>query len=165
LGQEMRATALRVEKFVNGTSKRLADRMSDVVQAAAPKLELEAYQTRSFETPEFSETLPNYRAEEYASTLNLFKSAKDFFEKNGKQAMQEGLEKQLQEPVAGYLEVASGLLKQVYVEAFVATVDALKAQSNGQVDEYFAGLLEALSAKVDVGKLTTVRDQLQGLMA
>ena len=165
LGQEMRATALRMEKYINNSAKRLHDRMSDIAQQNAPKLILEDYRARSFETPEFPESLPNYRAEDYASILNLFKSAKDFFERNGKQVVQDGLEKQLQTPVSAFLEAAGSVLKGEYGAWFVSTVDELKAESSSQVDEYFAGLLEALSAQVDVDKLTSVRAQLQNLNA
>jgi GTPase SAR1 family protein len=160
LGQEMRATGLRIEKYVNTSAKRLADRMADAVQASAPKLELEAYQPRSFTAPEFDEALPGYRAEEYQSILGLFKSAKDFFEKNGKQTMQDALDKQLQTPVSVYLDAASLQFKQTYSEALLTAVRDGKHQAALEVEEYFAGLLEALSAQVDVEKLSTARTHL-----
>lgn len=163
LGQEMRATALRVEKYVNGSAKRTLDRIADEVAKAAPKLTLQAYQAQSMEAPEFTSELPNYSPADYASALGLFKNAKDFFEKNGKQAMQDALEKQLQSPVSAYLEQAGGRLKDVYLQLFAETVARVKEESAGQVDEYFAGILEALSAKVDVGRLEDVRGKLEGI--
>ena len=165
LGQEMRATALRMEKYINNSAKRLHDRMKDIAEQNAPKLLLEDFRARSFETPEFPEQLPNFRPEDYASILNLFKSAKDFFERNGRQAVQEAMEKQLQTPVSAFLEDAGGILKGEYGRWFVGTVDELKGESSAQVDEYFAGLIEALSAKVDVDKLSGVREQLHSLNA
>ncbi|HEU4963225.1 MAG TPA: dynamin family protein [Bacilli bacterium] len=165
LGQEMRATALRVEKFVNGSAKRVQDRLADAVAQAAPKLSLEAYQARSFEAPEFAGELPNYAPSDYAPALSLFKNAKDFFEKNGKQAMQEKLEQLLQAPVAAYLEQAGKKLRDEYMQAFETTVAQVKEEAVAQVEEYFAGLLEALSAKVDVDKLEQVRGQLDELAA
>ncbi|KEO84680.1 dynamin family protein [Tumebacillus flagellatus] len=165
LGQEMRATALRVEKHVNHSAKRLADRMGDAVRESAPKLELEPYQPRSFETPEFEETLPTYRPEDFQSTLGLFKSAKDFFERNGKQGMQDALDKQLQAPVQAYLDAASRRFKDLYTAALLATVQDGKLGVASEVEEYFAGILEALSATVDVDKLTNSRETLAQLLA
>lgn len=164
LGQEMRATGLRIEKHVNHSARRLADRMADAVHQAASTLELTAYLAQSFEAPEFAEALPSYRAEEYAATLGLFKSAKDFFEKNGKQAMQEALDKQLQTPVSTYLDDASQKFKQTYGSALLTVVQDRKHQASAEVEEYFAGILEALSAQVDVEKLTEARAHLQNLL-
>ncbi|MCX7571264.1 dynamin family protein [Tumebacillus sp. DT12] len=163
LGQEMRATALRVEKYVNQSGKRTADRLADTVGQAAPKLQLETYQAREFDTPEFAESLPG-SASELSSSLSLFKSAKDFFEKNGKQAMQDALEKGLHAPVDGYLAQAGSTLHDAYGAAFVRLVEDLQRESTAQVEEYFAGLIEALSAQVDVEKWIAVRDELEKLV-
>ncbi|MBL0385937.1 dynamin family protein [Tumebacillus sp. ITR2] len=165
LGQEMRATGLRIEKHVNHSAKRLSDRMGDAVHQTAPKLELEPYQPRSFESPEFDEVLPTYRIEDFQGALGLFKSAKDFFEKNGKQAMQETLDKQMQAPVQAYLDEASSRFKDLYTQALLTTVQDGKQSVSSEVEEYFAGILEALSAKVDVEKLTSSREKLSNLIA
>ncbi|PWK13447.1 dynamin family protein [Tumebacillus permanentifrigoris] len=165
LGQEMRATALRIEKHVNHSAKRLADRMADAVRESAPKLELKPFQPHTFETPEFEEELPTYRAEDYQATLSLFKSAKDFFEKNGKQSMQEALDKQLQAPVQTYLDEAGHRFKDLYTAALLTAVADGKQGVASDVEEYFAGILEALSAKVDVEKLSHSRDVLSHLLA
>jgi hypothetical protein len=162
LAQEMRATALRVEKFVNKGGARIYDRLAEVTAGAAPKLSLLPYQPRSFATPDFTDTLPGYAASDFASILSMFKNGREFFEKNGRAAMQEALEKALQAPVSQYLDAATRMLKDVYMAALDTTASDLRGEATAQVDEYFAGILEALSAKVDVEKLQSVR---QGLAA
>lgn len=163
LGQEMRATALRVEKYVNISGKRVSERLSDVVQKAAPKLVLAPYQPRSFDTPDVPETL-DVTLSDFAQTLSIFKNAKDFFERNGKGEMADTLEKQLQAPVSTYLAGMTEQLKKEYTARFTTVVSELKDDSAAQVDEYFAGILAALSANINVEQLAGVREQVGQLI-
>ncbi|TCP58217.1 dynamin family protein [Tumebacillus sp. BK434] len=163
LGQEMRATALRVEKFLNQNGKRIHERLRAGVVEAGAKTLFEAYEARAFDTLEFGDTLSQYNPADYGKELGLFKSAKDFFEKNGRQAMQDALEKAMQAPVQAYLDGAGDRFKTEYGKELNALVGKLQAEIGAQVEEYFAGLFEALSAQVDVVQLSGVREQLAGL--
>lgn len=163
LGQEMRATALRLEKFVNQHGKRLRDRLCGAVEEAGAHVLFEAYEPRSFETPEFAETLSEYSAADFAKELSLFKNAKDFFEKNGRQAMLEALEKAMQAPVTSYLTGAGTRLNGDYGQALNRLTEDLQDDVRTQVEESFAGLFDALSLQVDVVQLKKVQEHLQGL--
>ncbi|ASS74276.1 dynamin family protein [Tumebacillus algifaecis] len=163
LGQEMRATSLRLEKFINQNGKRIRDRLCQSVVDAGAKTSFEAYEARAFETLSFGDTMEQYDSAHFSKALGLFKSAKDFFEKNGRQAVQEALELAMQAPVGSYLEAAAVRYKGEYGAELNGVAGALQRETSQQVDEYFAGLFEALSAQVDVVQLSSARDHLQSL--
>ncbi|ARU60043.1 dynamin family protein [Tumebacillus avium] len=163
LGQEMRATALRVEKFLNQNGKRIHQRLCAGVVEAGVRTLFEAYEAREFDTLEFGDTLPQYNPADFSKELGLFKSAKDFFEKNGRQAMQDALEKGMETPVQAYLDGACERFKTEYGQELNLLAGRLQAELGAQIEEYFAGLFEALSAQVDVVQLSRVREQLEGL--
>lgn len=97
LAQELRATTLRLEKFLGKQGAALVQQWQRDVQQYASGLTLAPYQPRKVETLSFADELPVSLASLQPS-LSLFRSAKDFFEQDGKAKLREDLEKRLQEP-------------------------------------------------------------------
>ncbi|BCJ87041.1 dynamin family protein [Effusibacillus dendaii] len=152
-GQEMRATALRVERQVNHAAGRMFEKMDEAVRIHLPGCQLNPYEKLSWPVPEFEEELPGATVERFAGALSLYKNAKDFFERNSKVKMRDELEKLMQEPVDRYLSAATDLLKQTYGERFVQVVERLKQAVQNEADEYANGLFAALSMKLDMAAL------------
>lgn len=159
LAQEMRATSLRVENFVSGKLDDIFAKSERIV-AAHSEYSLLPFEKPSFETPEFEEGLKNIDKQPFQQTLGLFKNAKHFFEKNGKEAMLEALQEQLQEPVTDYLKQEGVKLKSTYRNAFENEVSALKENTSSQVEEYFNGITAALSLETDLDTMMTAREKL-----
>ncbi|GIM46439.1 GTPase [Collibacillus ludicampi] len=164
LAQEMRATALRVEKAAGKSVQRIHDKITDVVKGVWPACMLQAPMPFTRETPEFSEQLPGDRGT-FAPSLSFYKNAKDFFENNMKEKMKEDLEKRLQEPVTAYLQAAEERLKAVYLESFRQAAQEDKSIVHAEIEEYAKGLEAALSLQMDVRELEEKRLSLMALMA
>ncbi|MFC4767358.1 dynamin family protein [Effusibacillus consociatus] len=163
LGQEMRATAVRVEKLVNRSAGRICERLTDSVKDHLPGCKLESYQSTSFPTPDFPEDLPLAGAERLTGVLSLYKNAKDFFERDIKSKLREELAKQLQEPVDSYLAEGTRILTRTYAEAFTGLVEQVKGHAQTQINEYTHGIIAALSMQVNVQKLERVKERLEQL--
>lgn len=165
LAQEMRATALRVENFLNKSAARVLRKMEEAIGRTAPHCSLEPFQPAKPATPELPEELKGTGSPEFTKVLSLFKNAGHFFEKNGKAVMRDRLESLLQGPVNLYLEDCTGILRAYYLQAYKNLVETMKADVEAQVQEYFQGLMAALSMQVDIDELVTVRSKLQQLLA
>ncbi|WP_018132612.1 dynamin family protein [Effusibacillus pohliae] len=164
LGQEMRATAVRVENQVNRAGGRIFDQLAETVQKHMPGCQLQPYRKRSFPVPEFPDTLPGAELNRFAGALSLYKNAKDFFERDQKTKMRGEIEKLLQEPVAAYLAEAERILKTVYLDAFRQVVGELRQDVTKETNEFAAGLLAALSMQMDIEAMQRAEQRLHHLL-
>lgn len=164
LAQELRATTLRLEKFLNKQGLTLVQNWQRDVQGYAAGLSLTPYQPRQVETLTFAEELP-VSAQALQPALSLFKNTKDFFEQDGRVKMRDELEKRLQEPVTAYVAQGSEQLQGQFSTLFAEVVKAERDRVKEQVDSYFTGLLAALEMKVDLdelaGKMNRVASELE----
>lgn len=164
LAQELRATTLRLEKFLNKQGLTLLQNWQRDVQGYAAGLSLTPYQPRQVETLTFAEELP-VSAQALQPALSLFKNTKDFFEQDGRVKMRDELEKRLQEPVTAYVAQGSEQLQGQFSTLFAEVVKAERDRVKEQVDSYFTGLLAALEMKVDLdelaGKMNRVASELE----
>jgi len=164
LAQELRATTLRLEKFLNKQGASLVQHLQQDVQGYAAGLTLTPYQPRQVETLTFAEELP-VSGQAIQPALSLFKNTKDFFEQDGRVKMRDELEKRLQEPVTAYVAQGSEQLQDQFSTLFAEVVQAERARAKEQVDSYFTGLLAALEMKVDLdelaGKMNRVASELE----
>lgn len=164
LAQEMRATAVRIEKQINQSLGRILLKTAEEVESVLPGCKLQSYENFSRQTPEFPEELPGVEAARFTAALSLYKNAKDFFERNSKAKMRDAIEMLLKEPVANYLKQGSEILIEVYIGAFHAEIDALRQRVTAETDEYTAGIAAALEMKVDVAELESTKAQLTMLL-
>lgn len=164
LAQELRATTLRLEKFLNKQGLTLVQNWQRDVQGYAAGLSLTPYQPRQVETLTFAEELP-VSAQALQPALSLFKNTKDFFEQDGRVKMREELEKRLQEPVTAYVAQGSEQLQDQFSSLFAEIVQVERSRVKEQVNSYFTGLLAALEMKVDLdelaGKMNRVASELE----
>jgi len=164
LAQELRATTLRLEKFLNKQGLTLVQSWQRDVQGYAAGLSLTPYQPRQVETLTFAEELP-VSAQALQPALSLFKNTKDFFEQDGRVKMREELEKRLQEPVTAYVAQGSEQLQGQFSTLFAEVVKVERDRVKEQVNSYFTGLLAALEMKVDLdelaGKMNRVASELE----
>lgn len=152
LAQELRATTLRLEKFINKQGVTLVGQWQRDVQAYAASLTLAPYQPRQVETLSFAEELP-VSASALQPSLGLFKNTKDFFEQDGKLKMREDLEKRLQDPVSAYVATGSDQLGDQFATLFLEIASTERARVIEQVNAYFTGLFAALDMNVDLDEL------------
>ncbi|UFJ39431.1 dynamin family protein [Brevibacillus humidisoli] len=164
LAQELRATSLRLEKFLNGWGVKLIDQWSEQLASHAPGFRLSPYTARRVQTPAFDEELSSASLPHLQAALSLFKNTKDFFERDGKQKLREELEKLLQEPVSSYLQEGGERLAQTFAFALARMIEEERARAARQVEEYFTGLIAALEMKVDMADLRQRQQRLAELL-
>ncbi|MEW9669592.1 dynamin family protein [Ammoniphilus sp. 3BR4] len=158
LGQELRATSLRLEKTSNGLTSQI---MGSLLEKLKEELDL-SYQPYSLAVPEFPAEM-EYESTSIRRILSQFKSPKQFFEQGGRDQMRESIENWLAEPVSTYLQGCENQLKNYYRIQFEENTESKKKQLLEQLEEHYSGLLSALDDHVDVDRLESIYENLQSL--
>lgn len=161
LAQEMRATTLRIETFINRLlDERFAKIKEDVRRTAGDTI-FTIYEKPPFVTPEFENGLQELDPSNFNDVLGFFKNTKQFFEKGGKAVMQDRLQERLKEPVTHYLNDARERIKSIYDQAFDEKVETLKTRLLEQLKEYTEGKIAALSMDIDVDELIRTKKSIE----
>ncbi|MGE7905747.1 dynamin family protein [Peribacillus sp. NPDC094092] len=150
LAQEMRATALRTEMFVN---KLLNEKQSSLLlqmQKIRRNLSLQPYEPNERESLEFTGAFAQLDTGEFKKELALFKNPKSFFEKNEKVKMSEGLQKRLDDPALVYVKEQGGRIFDMYNEVLDQELLAIQKEFKTEISDIFAGLRAALEETVDL---------------
>jgi small GTP-binding protein len=163
LAQEMRATALRVEKFMANTCGKLREKLMNRMQIE--QFSLRVWEAPAYNTPDFDSHFPTGTTEELKDALSLFKNPKHFFEQGGQEKMKEALEQKYQVPVQAYVGEGEQVLRSYYLSAFEQEVAALQERALREVEEHFAGLMAVLNMKIDVDGLVRTRNQVDRSLA
>ncbi|MED1742652.1 dynamin family protein [Brevibacillus borstelensis] len=163
LAQELRATTLRLEKFLGKQGVALVQQWQRDVQQYASGLTLAPYQPRKVETLSFADELPVSLASLQPS-LSLFRSAKDFFEQDGKAKLREDLEKRLQEPVSAYLNTGSAQVGEQFASLLTQMVAEERSRVAEQVEAYFTGIFAALDMNLDIDELKAKLERVASLI-
>ncbi len=116
LAQEMRATALRTEMFVNKLLNEKQGSLLQQMQKIRRTLSLQPYEPNERESLEFTGAFAQLDTGEFKKELALFKNPKSFFEKNEKAKMSEGLQKRLDEPALIYAKEQGERIYEMYNE-------------------------------------------------
>uniref|UniRef100_A0A7U4DKM6 Dynamin family protein n=1 Tax=Geobacillus sp. (strain Y4.1MC1) TaxID=581103 RepID=A0A7U4DKM6_GEOS0 len=164
LSQEMRATSLRIERFLK---ERLHERFVELcgkLNQIHQGVPLSPPESVSFPTPEFPDGLTQIDEARFSKALSMYKNAKSFFERDEKRYMKEEMEKQIQGPIGDYVAEQEQRLFQFYKEQYAAAMKQLTSFLLQQIDDYFSGLQATLSAEVDVEQLHHCERQLASLL-
>ncbi|HZG17224.1 MAG TPA: dynamin family protein [Candidatus Bathyarchaeia archaeon] len=165
LGQELRATSLRLEKFLNKLGASLAKEWEKSLAPMMHGATLSPYVHRQIQTPDFPDELPANAHAQLQASLKLFKNTKDFFEQDGKTVMRESLEKAMQQPVTEYLQAGALILTDCFATAFANMVEGERSRISEQIEEYFTGVFAALDMKIDMEALHSKHATVERLLA
>ncbi|WP_340371622.1 dynamin family protein [Peribacillus sp. FSL E2-0218] len=150
LAQEMRATALRSEMFVNKLLNEKQNGLVQQMQKVRKTLSVQPYEPNERESPEFTGAFVQLDTAEFKKELALFKNPKSFFEKNEKVKMSEGLQKRLDEPALTYVKEQGERIFAMYDQVLDQELLAIQNEFKKEVADIFAGLRAALEEKVDL---------------
>ncbi|MED3892892.1 dynamin family protein [Peribacillus frigoritolerans] len=150
LAQEMRATALRTEMFVNKLLNEKQGSLLQQMQKIRRTLSLQPYEPNERESLEFTGAFAQLDTGEFKKELALFKNPKSFFEKNEKAKMSEGLQKRLDEPALIYAKEQGERIYEMYNEVLDQELLAIQKEFKTEVADIFAGLRAALEETVDL---------------
>ncbi|MGW6664032.1 MULTISPECIES: dynamin family protein [Peribacillus] len=150
LAQEMRATALRTEMFVNKLLNEKQSSLLQQMQKVRRTLSLQPYEPNERESIEFTGAFAQLDTGEFKKELALFKNPKSFFEKNEKAKMSEGLQKRLDEPALIYVKEQGERIFEMYTEVLDQELLAIQKEFKTEISDIFAGLRAALEETVDL---------------
>ncbi len=164
LAQEMRATSLRVEKYIFKVLHEVQSSLLKKIHETTDTIQLSEPTDITYSTPEFDTALQDLDLTLFKKALSMFKNPKSFFEKNEKKAVMEEIELKLQQPVTDYLEENKLSLNAIYKEDFLQGVEELKTRVFKEVNEYFDGIKQALSENINVEELREIVSLLEKMV-
>ncbi|WP_059170896.1 dynamin family protein [Bacillus sp. FJAT-27445] len=153
LAQEMRATALRIEKFA---ALKVLDFREGLINELAAMCDGLEFTDCSFPKPagiEFPAALTDTDRNKFTRTLGLFKNPRDFFENNGKKGMQEQLLEVLSPEADSYLGEQAARLKEYGGSYTERLFELMSSNLNVQAENHFASIIEVLDGGIDVSLL------------
>ncbi|MEB3101339.1 dynamin family protein [Ferviditalea candida] len=162
LSQEILATTLRIEQFLNGMTERWYDSVSREISRAISGYPARIYEAAAFETPQVGDRLDGAEMDE-KHILGIYKNAKSFFEGTGKQKLKEALEGQVLEQVNRFVEQQTAVLRSAYLNQYREHISRLTRQIGSSVKDHVEGLLSALETNSDVSGMQRKLDNLKRL--
>ncbi len=161
LAQEMRATSLRAEMYVQKLIKEKQAAIIQQMKKVKKSISLQEYEAKTRETPEFTRAFSNLGAGDFKKELSLFRNPKAFFEKNEKVKMAEALQKRLDEPAVEYVTEQGNRLFATYSELLEHEIVSLQTDSKEQTAEMFSGLRAVLEETVDIALLEGILQKIK----
>jgi small GTP-binding protein len=158
--QELRATSLRMERWLNERQETFLTELMNGCFKVNRELPLVMNQGTTYPSPHFPEPLTELQFASFKKAISCFKNAKTFFEKNEKQRMREELERVLEPAVAAYLEEQKRSLIGYYMEEWQKKEKEWKEKLIQDVENYYHALLSASSNPED---LSLYRETASGL--
>lgn len=161
--QEMRATTLRVESFINKLLEEFQLQFSKELQQLAIDLSLSQVEVKEFGEIDFEAAFKEIDKRKFKKALALFRNPKAFFEKDEKKEMSEELEKLLQQPAEEYLQNQGKSLEEHYLYTLSQHLDYVRKDWIDQVEEYYSGVKSTLSTDFPIDELNETYNKVKSL--
>jgi hypothetical protein len=159
--QELLATTLRVESFINKMASEKWDEITRVIRNEQESLTFPPYEYKPIEGIQVCEPFETIDKSTFKKALSMYKNPKSFFEKNEKKLMLEELEYVLQEPADAYLREEGERFKEYYSQMLETRIAELICQLMEQSDEYYNGLLSVLNDDFSLAEMVEVQNWLE----
>ncbi|WLD95289.1 dynamin family protein [Alkalihalobacillus sp. AL-G] len=146
LDQELRATSLRLERFVNVQRQRFFESVAEFTSEKASRVRLLAPDDAKLSTPDISSEWPNDAVIVLQPALKGFKSPKHFFENTGKDEVRESLIEQFRPMLEASIESYTEKFSKHYLHALNEEESKLRQAFETTVEQYYQGVLEAFTS-------------------
>lgn len=160
LSQELRATTLRLEKFMQRNVVRwqvnLGERLREAdreITLSRPKVEFEA-------GLEFSVAFDDIDLGLFSKLLGTFKNPRHFFEEGGGKAMAEEMEKMVSSYADTYLQREKARLAETFRKGCEEVFETQVQRVREELAEFYAGHLSALEGGISTEKLLEIRKKI-----
>lgn len=163
--QELRATSLRIESFIEKLLLEVEQLLEGSIADINKDISFHSYEKRAWKSIEFANAFENLEAHLFKKALGYFKNPKSFFERNEKRLMMEELEVILSPLANSYVEEGSQRLKEHYQEVMNAEIQTLKEQMARECLDYYEGLRAALSDETSISNLEETELKLEELLS
>lgn len=160
LSQELRATTLRLEKFMQRNVVRwqvnLAERLREAdreITLSRPKVEFEA-------GLEFRVAFDDIDLGLFSKLLGTFKNPRHFFEEGGGKIMAEEMEKMVSVHADSYLQREKARLAETFRKGCEDVFEKQVQRVREELAEFYAGHLSALEGGISTEKLLEIRKKI-----
>ncbi|EOW9526573.1 dynamin family protein [Bacillus cytotoxicus] len=163
--QEMRATSLRLEKWIDEAIGRARDEIVMTCQKENESISMSEVAEYEYQVIAHQEPFPSIDMKHFKKALSHFKNEKSFFEKNDKAAMQSDTKEALEPFVSQYVADEEKLFVNHYKQEWEMKWNLSQNVMQEDVKQYYASLLFALAETIDVSLYETSKEQLQEQLA
>ncbi|BCB04469.1 dynamin family protein [Bacillus sp. KH172YL63] len=161
LAQEMRATSLRIQQFIEKQLSAHWTVLEGKIQEVEKGLVLSPQETQYEHTIEFEHAFKQADPTSFEDAFSSFKNPKQFFEKGGKKIIQDQLESRLQTPADSYLTTEQTRLSEWGATYLKEEFNAIHKEVNSQVMEQIQSHLDVLETVQDLDALQRDLDLLE----
>ena len=159
--QEMRATSLRLEKWIDEAMKRAKDEIVVNCKVENESISMGGTVDYEYEIITHKEPFPSIEIKDFKKALAHFKNEKSFFEKNDKAFMQEDAKGVLEPFVSNYVVDEEDLFVHHYKQEWDAKWNLFQKVMQQDVENYYASILFALAETIDVSLYEQSKEELQ----
>ncbi|ABY42741.1 dynamin family protein [Bacillus mycoides] len=159
--QEMRATSLRLEKWIDEAMKRAKDEIVVNCKVENESISMGGTVDYEYKIITHKEPFPSIEIKDFKKALAHFKNEKSFFEKNDKAFMQEDAKGVLEPFVSNYVVDEEDLFVHHYKQEWDAKWNLFQKVMQQDVENYYESILFALAETIDVSLYEQSKEELQ----
>ncbi|WP_251554735.1 dynamin family protein [Neobacillus muris] len=159
--QEMRATTVRLERFLEKLLQEYQISLQQMINQINPDISFSAYEKRAGKEIDFPMAFKDTTQQDFTKALAYFKNPKAFFEKDEKKLMSTELYSQIDPMADVYLSQESSRLMEHYKEYLTNEYTLLLQEMSEQVKDYFDSLLAALEGGLSIDRLAAIKQKLE----
>ena len=157
LAQEMRATAVRLERFLARRGRELQETLAKSLAEGERDFSFGTEATDFEIGLSFAAAFAGVEPRDFSKELALFKSPAQFFEKGGSRIMAEALKEKLRPLAQAYLDEEGARLAGRVLAGSRAVFAAALAHVKKEAEGYYEGHRAALAGGLSTAKLREVR--------
>lgn len=162
--QELRATSLRVERWMAGGLSQLMDTFLEEAHQLNSNLPLSRDPQWEVSAPDWNPPFPELGPEAFKQAVSLFKNSRDFFEKGGKTRVRDVMKTGLEEAVADYLRQEMPRWVNHYEGEWRNAVEDIRRKWTTDATGYYEDLSHVLSQEVDPSDYEQAVEKLNDLL-
>ncbi|MDM5154194.1 dynamin family protein [Bacillus sp. DX1.1] len=159
--QEMRATSLRLEKWMNEAIGRVQNEIVAKCKVENEAISINGTVEYEYQVITHKDPFPAIEIKHFKKALSYFKNEKSFFEKDDKVSMQEAVKETLEPFVSEYVTDEESLFIHHYKQEWETKWELLQAAMRQDVEQYYESVLFALAETIDISLYEQSEEQLQ----
>jgi small GTP-binding protein len=162
--QEMRATTVRLDRFVEKIMTQYQASLANELQEVNLDLSFSIFEYKNNQEIEFETAFLDINLGLFSKAMSYFKNPKSFFEKNEKKLMSEEIYRVLNTPADQYLQNEKKRISSLYMDVMEDEFARLISQVTEQTDDFYLSLLSALEGGVPAERLLEIQQGLAKLL-
>lgn len=156
LTQEVRATTVRLEKYISTTLNNYQHNVKSEIQKLDENCNFALVENNRVKSLTIQSGLKQISDKEKKNIYSFYRNSKSFFEKNEKEKMRDYMEEVFQPVVEQFLLEQNSSLAQYYCDVLDEQFYYVQNEITKQVEEYYDGIIAGLSQDLDMDMWSNV---------